>query len=268
MKPNYPTPRVFDELGQYWSEMADANSTGKQVEFVKNQVKAEGLVLDLACGSGRHCVALEKAGYEIVGLDVSSTLLKIAKSKSSETTLKLILIRADMRFLPFRAEVFSSVLSLDASFGYLSSEKEDLKCLLEVARVLKKGGVFLVDVFNRERVMHKFKKSFLREFEINSLERLPWLGSLFRWVKYPSFSLLFRRIADEKTETLRDLWLLRNRQTGKTTVVVHVIRLYSSSRLRMLLEGARLGEPKVFGGYEGGMYSAESNRLIMISNRI
>ncbi len=268
MKPNSPTPKVFDDLGQYWSEMADANSTEKQVEFVKTQVKGEGLVLDLACGSGRHSVALEKAGYEIVGLDVSSTLLEISKNKSSDATLKPILVQADMRYLPFRGEAFSSVLSLDASFGYLPSEKEDLKCLSEVARVLKKRGIFLVDIFNRERVMRKFKRSLIREFEINFLERLPWLGALFKWIKYPSFSLLSIRIADEKTEVLRDLWLLRNKRTGKITVVVHVIRLYSSSRLRMLLEGAGLSLLRVLGGYDGVVYSAESSRLIMVSRRI
>jgi SAM-dependent methyltransferase len=71
---------VFDEMGMYWAEIADQNQTKRQIQFIKNTLKPQGLALDLACGSGRHLIALGKEGYGVVGLDISLKLLKIAKS--------------------------------------------------------------------------------------------------------------------------------------------------------------------------------------------
>lgn len=268
MKPSSPTPKLFDDLSQYWTEIADAHSTEKQANFVKNQVRTEGLVLDLACGSGRHSISLGKVGYDIVGLDVSSNLLRKAKNTSSGTSSKLNLVRADMRFLPFWGAAFSAVLSLDSSFGYLQSEEEDLMCLKEIARVLDRGGVFLIDVFNRERVICKYRRSTLIAYlEFHFLKRFPWLGGLFRWTEYPGFSMLSRRGIDEKNDTIRDLWVFRDNQTCKTFVAVHVIRLYSVSKLSTLLEKACFGSFRSFGGYEGQIYSADSSRLIVVSSK-
>jgi ubiquinone/menaquinone biosynthesis C-methylase UbiE len=45
---------VFDLMGKYWAEIADQNQTERQVAFLKKALNPEWLVLDLACGTGRH----------------------------------------------------------------------------------------------------------------------------------------------------------------------------------------------------------------------
>ena len=67
----------------YWAEIAEKNQTQRQIEFLKSQLKADGYVLDVACGTGRHMIALAEAGYCMVGLDVSARLLKIAKQRGA-----------------------------------------------------------------------------------------------------------------------------------------------------------------------------------------
>ena len=74
---------VFDEMGVYWAEIADKNQTEKQLQFLKTHLKPEGYVLDLACGTGRHSIPLSTEGYDMVGLDVSPKLLRIAKQRST-----------------------------------------------------------------------------------------------------------------------------------------------------------------------------------------
>ncbi|MGD0996319.1 MAG: class I SAM-dependent methyltransferase [Candidatus Bathyarchaeia archaeon] len=106
---------VFDEMGVYWAEIADQNSTERQTQFIKNTLKENGLVLDLACGTGRHLIPLSKEGYNMVGLDISLNLLKIAKNRWSHIQL----VRGDTRCLPFKAGAFSATVSMDTSFGYL-----------------------------------------------------------------------------------------------------------------------------------------------------
>ncbi len=80
-------------MGVYWAEIADQNQTEKQLQFLKNLLKPDGYVLDLACGTGRHSIPLTQQGYNIVGFDVSANLLQIARQRSKEIQL----VRGDMR---------------------------------------------------------------------------------------------------------------------------------------------------------------------------
>jgi ubiquinone/menaquinone biosynthesis C-methylase UbiE len=142
---------VFGEMGQFWAEIADESQTQRQIEFLKIRLSREGWVLDVACGTGRHTIALCRADFDVVGLDVSLNLLKIAKTRGAS-----MLVRCDMRFLPFKTETFRAAISMDNSFGYLPTEKEDAQSLDEVRRVLKVDGLFVMDVFNREKLFQKY----------------------------------------------------------------------------------------------------------------
>jgi len=93
---------VFDDMGNYWAEIADKNQTERQIQFLKSQLTPEGYVLDIACGTGRHTIALNKMGFKVVGLDVSARLLRIAKQRQNEIQV----VRGDMRFIPFKPAVF------------------------------------------------------------------------------------------------------------------------------------------------------------------
>jgi SAM-dependent methyltransferase len=54
-----------------------------------------------------------------------------------------------MREIPF-ADHFDAVINMFTAFGYLESEAEDLKVLQAVAKALKPGGRFFMDMLNRE----------------------------------------------------------------------------------------------------------------------
>lgn len=265
-----PTSKLFDEISSYWAEIADASATEKQVDFVRNNVSAEGAVLDLCCGNGRHAVPLCKAGYSMVGLDISLCLLRIAKEKATEANVSLPLVRADMRFVPFRSGVFSAVVSLDSSFGYLPSKEEDVQSLKDVARTLAESGVFVVDVFNRERMVQRYGKGFgfgLWRFLFGLLARFPQLAGLFSWRGYPSFYLLQKGRVDSEGEVLQELWVIRDKKTGGISVFWHVVRLYDFSQLQTLLGKAGLQFVRVYGNYERQEYSKSSSRLIVIADK-
>ncbi len=271
MKPKQQTPTatLFDQISSYWTEIAQADHTENQLHFVKTHIEPKGWILDLACGSGRHTVNLSIADYRMVGLDMSLNLLQIAKRKASEAGVRAPLVRADMRFLPFHSGVFAAVVSLDASFGYLPTEKEDLLSLKEVCRTLQNGGVLLLDVFNRERLARRYRKRF--GFDLSSLYRLlpkfPQLASLFRWKEYPSFYLLQKREVTDDEEKLLDVWVFRDKKTHKISVAVHVARLYRLVPLRALLKEAGLQVVHVKGGYEKQTYSEEAKRLIVMAQK-
>jgi ubiquinone/menaquinone biosynthesis C-methylase UbiE len=54
-------------------------------------------IIDVGCGTGNHALRLSRLGYEVVGVDISPTMLKIAKEKEKEA--KVTFIQGDMRKL-------------------------------------------------------------------------------------------------------------------------------------------------------------------------
>lgn len=238
---------VFDEMGEYWSEIADQNQTECQVNFLKKMLSHKGRVLDFACGTGRHLIHLSQEGHTVIGLDISVRLLKIAKSRWHGAEL----VRADMRFLPFKPQAFSAAVSMDQSFGYLPSDQDDIKSLSEIHGALGKEGVLIVDLFNPER----------------SIKRGSVSGPL-KWREYPSFFLQQNRMVTTDGGELHDSWLIRSKSEGPERFFEHISRLYTLNCFQGLLEKAGFRVTSVYGDYEQQDFNADSSRLIFMAASI
>lgn len=62
-------------------------------------------LLDLGCGAGQDTRALRRAGFRVVGLDLSHPLLDYARHRSP----RLSLVQADIRHLPYVAGIFEGI---------------------------------------------------------------------------------------------------------------------------------------------------------------
>jgi ubiquinone/menaquinone biosynthesis C-methylase UbiE len=261
-----PSAGVFDEMDSYWAEIADWNSTTKQVDFLESALKVEGLILDLCCGTGRHSIPLSTEGFHLIGLDVSPNLLRIAKERATQAKAEFPLVRGDMRHLPFKSEAFAAVMSMDTSFGYLQSEEEDVQSLREVQRVLGRSGLLLIDVYNREHIVlnHRKKSEFQLAFTRAFARVFPFF---FKWREYPSFCMLQKRTLGNKGWKIHDLWIIRDKKTGKTRVFDHVVRLYAFWQLEMMLRKAGFRIKITYGSYDRQRFTRDSSRLIIIAER-
>ena len=239
------TANVFDEMGIYWVEIADKNRTERQIQFLKSYLKPAGYLLDLACGSGRHSIALSADGYKMVGLDASLRLLKIAKQRSQDITVVL----GDIRFLPFKTGTFNATVSVDTSFGYLPSEADDKVSLSEVRRVMPQESLLIIDVFNREYLALKYREQ----------------GNSTKERDYPSFILQQKRTISDSVEWLCDLWTIHDKINLQVSFFEHKVRLYTRDNLRSLLEGAGFRVNHVFGDYGEEDFGVDSPRLIFLA---
>lgn len=106
------------------------------------------LVLDLACGRGRHAVTLNRLGMHVTGLDLSPESIAFAKKSENDT---LEFFEHDMR-RPFRINYYDYVLNLFTSFGYFGCKRDNAKVVQAVHSGLKTGGIFVLDFFNGIRV--------------------------------------------------------------------------------------------------------------------
>jgi ubiquinone/menaquinone biosynthesis C-methylase UbiE len=142
----------WDEYAPFY-DWENARTLGRRdIPFWRRvALDAHGPVLELGCGTGRISVPLIKAGVPLVGIDRSAEMLeraraKVAKSPTRQLANSANLVRGDIRRLPFIRRTFDTVI---APYGVLQSllADRDLSATLDsVARVLRQGGTFGLDL--------------------------------------------------------------------------------------------------------------------------
>lgn len=115
----------------------------------RRHLPAQGRVLDLCCGAGRHTDILLRRGYHVVGVDLSMDLLRAARQRIQGRSHGS-LCRVDMRSLPFAAASFDAVIQMFTAFGYFADDRDNRAVLQEVARTLRGGGHHVLDLMNLE----------------------------------------------------------------------------------------------------------------------
>ena len=114
------------------------------------QLPQQSLVLDLACGSGRHALELAEACYTVVATDLSAPLLMHAKHRPF-TDNRPVFVQADMRSLPFSSS-FHAVAQLFTAFGYFPLDEQNEDVFRQVHRSLLPGGWYMLDFLNAQEV--------------------------------------------------------------------------------------------------------------------
>lgn len=121
-------------------KVVDARSTAHEVRALKRLLKGKRRILDVACGDGRHANQLARAGFDVTGIDWSSSYIKRAEQRGPAR-----FIRGDMRRIPFAGE-FDAALCLWTSFGYFHNLADDRKALKSMRKALKPGGTLYLEV--------------------------------------------------------------------------------------------------------------------------
>jgi ubiquinone/menaquinone biosynthesis C-methylase UbiE len=108
---------------------------------VTEQIPPEASVLEVAPGPGYFAVELARLGnYEITGLDISKTFVKIASENAANAGVRIDFRQGNASNMPFAAESFDFLLCR-AAFKNFS---EPARALEEMYRVLKPGGKALI----------------------------------------------------------------------------------------------------------------------------
>ncbi len=149
---------IFSEEYLRTHDAPDELTVQREVNFIEESLGMEkhAVVLDLACGAGDHTIEFALRGYNVVGFDYSAGQLSLAERRLKGRTKGMrepsvpTFVQGDMRELPYE-EAFDGVFCWSTSFGYFDEEK-NLAVLQNVHRSLKQGGMFLLDVVNRDYV--------------------------------------------------------------------------------------------------------------------
>ncbi len=114
-------------------------------------------LLELACGSGRHALELEKLGYQIVATDYSQDLLAVARRKAAAAGSAVEFQLQDMRSLQLDAPPFEAAYCLFDSIGYVQTNAAIRQVLAGVARHLRPGGLFVFEFWHAAAMLRGYE---------------------------------------------------------------------------------------------------------------
>ena len=139
-------PSHYDKEAEHYDALNEENSkaTNLLIEKILKKYQVE-TVLDLTCGTGSQVFWLAKHGYSVVGCDINSRMLKIAKDKARNAKLKIQFLQGDMRTT--KVGTFDAVITIFNAIGHLT-KKDFEKAIRNIHRNLRKGGLYIFDIFN------------------------------------------------------------------------------------------------------------------------
>jgi len=142
MKKNLPLN--YNKLSIWSAEEDFPDSTNRYIEKIlkKHSVKT---VLDLSCGTGSQVFWLAKHGYEVIGVDISVGMLKIARSNAKKEKIEVELLEGDMRTT--KVGSFDAVITIFNAIGHLTKTDFE-KAIRNIHANLKDGGLYIFDIFN------------------------------------------------------------------------------------------------------------------------
>jgi cyclopropane fatty-acyl-phospholipid synthase-like methyltransferase len=101
-------------------------------------------VLDLGCGAGRNSIYLAKKRFDVVGVDVSKSALKLANKWAEKERLpKAAFTLGTMVNIPFNDCCFDAVVSI--SVIHHGVKEYIMRTFAEIDRILRKKGVFIAN---------------------------------------------------------------------------------------------------------------------------
>ena len=102
-------------------------------------------VLEVGCGGGILSEEIAKTGFTTTGIDPAEESLEIARAHAKESQLNIIYAKGAGEKIPYPDRSFDVVLCCDV----LEHVQDLPKVIAEASRVLKDGGLFIYDTFNR-----------------------------------------------------------------------------------------------------------------------
>jgi len=212
----------------------------KLIEFL--QPLPASVMLDVACGKGRHAVHLAEKGFDVTGIDISEDSIKEALLQEKDN---LHFYLHDMR-LPFRINYYHYAFNFFTSFGYFNSRREHDNAIRTIAQAIKPGGWFVMDYLNvhyaEDHLVHQFDK------EIDGVNYF-----ITKWFDETHFYKKIQ-VEDEALET--------------PLIYTEKVANFSLGDFTEMFAYQGLQIQDVFGDYNFGGYDVrKSPRLIMIARK-
>lgn len=183
----------YDALAPMFDVMTDWNARlTAEGPFLQAMLEEAGArsVLDAACGSGGHTLALARWGYTTAGADVSPVMVDMARRKAADAGLDIPFAVTDLAGLAelaagrtddddalgvARLAPYDAALCLGNSLPHLLSQADLVAALLGMAATLKPGGLLVLQNLNYDLRWQKQPRWFAAQGgTLDGREALVW----------------------------------------------------------------------------------------------
>ena len=220
---------TFQDYAYYYNAFYKDKDYAKEARQIDEILKKYGKnihsVINYGCGTGKHDIELSRIGYSCTGIDLSETMIAIAKQNSKNEEKKIDFSVADIRkFEPEKK--YDAVISLFHVMSYQNSN-EDIRATFQSARkALERDKLFLFDLWYGPGVLTDPPVVRVKEVEDDQYR----LVRIARPVMYDE-----RNMVDVNYEVL-----IIDKKTNitKTIKEVHSMRYFFRPELEILLQQA------------------------------
>ena len=244
-------PSYFGDayLDIYSRLMTDPEEVEMEADFVIDALglNKNDLLLDLACGFGKHMVFFRERGISTFGLDINLDYLLHA---SRVENLSGKLVRGDMGVIPFSDNTFDAVACLFNSFGYYSEDHPEsyMDILKENSRILKPGARFFLEVPNKRPVVNMVKHN----------QQTIQCGEEYMIHEFWDY--------EKETELLYNKTAFHI--NGESRTGQYTLRLFTKGQLKKILRKCGFEVENIYGDYDGSAWSlAGSPHMLFVARK-
>jgi SAM-dependent methyltransferase len=239
-----------DELwSQFYQQMFNAESF-KIAEFQVPQLISMvnhpiDSILDLACGPGRHCLALKKMGYQIDGVDISPYLLEKANQVAKQQSLKINFINEDM--LRYKAEhQYDLIINMFNSFGYHDSQQKNQQVIQQAFDNLKDTGSLIIDTVGKETLARNIQAVHLTEYDNGDIR-------------------IERPLLVDNLQVFSNEWMLIKGDKVFRREYQHYV--YTPLEISNMCYKAGFDNVRIYGSLCGEDYDLESEQMVVVAEK-
>ena len=219
-------------------------------ELLHSVDAAPATILDVACGTGSVAMPLAKAGYEVVGVDISAEMIEEAEAKARSAGLDIEYYAQDAAKMHLDRK-FDLALSLFDSLNYIADPDSLAETFKRIAEHLNPGGVLIFDL-NTE---YAFTEYLFDQDNVGTDE-----NPIYTWKsKY-----------DKKAKicTVTMEFEYRDEDGPRTFTETHVQRAYSDKEIRKMLGDAGFIAIQVYHGYSRLPPGPNTDRVFYVARTV
>ncbi|MBE7174269.1 MAG: methyltransferase domain-containing protein [Williamsia sp.] len=247
-KPAVATPWFKSWFDSPYYHQLYGNRTDEEAShFINNLVNllkpaAGATMLDVGCGSGRHCRQLARKRFRVTGIDLAASSIRKAQKRQ---TGSLQFFRHDMR-LPFGKNRFDYIFNFFTSFGYFKQSHENEEVIANMAEALQPAGTLVFDYLNVAYADERLIETERKEID----------GVVYNITRWTNNQFFYKKI--EISDLIR----------GESHEYTEQVSRFTLDDFRSMLLPYNFTITRIFGDYNLEDYNTYSSpRLIIIAKR-
>jgi 2-polyprenyl-3-methyl-5-hydroxy-6-metoxy-1,4-benzoquinol methylase len=245
----------YDLLARFFDVMTDWQSRlAHEMPFLQRTLDENRArsILDTACGTGWHAIALAQKGYRTAGCDASPVMIEQARANASKSQVAVRFEVADFAGMNVFTERFDAVLCLGNSLPHLLSQAALVEALEHMRARLHPGGVLILHNLNYDLRVKKQPRFFAASGDADAL--------VWRFADYgPEYITFHTALFERKAEGEN-----REKTSWSAQVNSTLQRPLLEKDLDEALARAGFKEIRHFGGLDGSGFDREKSGDLVI----